>query len=1076
MDLSSRNLITISEDLFESCESLKKLYLQKNQISEIRNGAFDNLKKLTEINLSYNKMTTTSESLFEPCALLEKMSLVGNQIREINKDAFKNLKNLTSIYLHNNKLTTISECLFDSCESLEKLSLGGNRISEIRNGAFKNLKNLTSIYLHNNKLTTISECLFESCESLEKLSLGGNQIGEIRNGAFKNLKKLTWINLKNNKLTKISKDLFQSCESLEKLGLGGNQISEIRNGAFDNLKKLTEISLMNNKLTTISEGLFGSCESLVELDLCSNKIKELPINSFNACDKVRSLNLENNSISSISFSTLEPLKNCRNINIQNNVLLNIRNLYSYFFKKYTSYEAEDIFKNENTPLGFMHDESCFYYLMRRQDYDDEKKFEKSFLSFFLSTSSKDWCAIFVDDNNKKSLKSRFDIFNIYNSKLSLLDFFISVFGEIDDSKIIHLKDHIDQLTRRDSQLINKDFVIRSEHSIEYLCTRNIYAHFKSFFPHFYFDLLSLVSKTHIKAKDFKPNEEDYFEGIRKYILKIDRSIFIRIDYEKCFNIALANRNSDIAVVVILLLRYYFLKWPESTEMKDTLNKFNRNLLLSFESIFEHELDKIVVILLDIRKLDQLKRRNRERKKDNRRFLEYDIGQFNAKLPAVSEYRIKESERITKKGKPKKLEFLELIQKNNELLRHESNQLILEEKWREKAVFIYYFQFFWSLLFVISYTIYIEYRGRTDVHIGIQQAAKYISLAFVIINLISEFMQLVSSISSRQKLSDYAGRYTNRTEWINFILCIPAIVLDYGDLKSSLCSLTICLSYVVLMTRMDKMRSGGYVKVIGKIFVGSLEPLVVVVVLLLGFLMAFRNRAQYKGSVDKAYSFDKVGFFNTSFEYSLPLIYTMMAGNHQLEDMGINNFTWPNLINFIICFCFLFVISTLALNIFTGIAIDEIRNLIADSNIRITKDKISYVYERSSFDGRSNKVNKLIKKFSDFVFSQMRKVFLINDLIGDATEFCLSKINGKINQENVVKAEKENFDNQDHNEAYEDDKYSEHFDTLEETISKQMIELKESMAKQANEQKESMSKQMDELRDLIAKQINEQMKS
>jgi len=262
--------------------------------------------------------------------------------------------------------------------------------------------------------------------------------------------------------------------------------------------------------------------------------------------------------------------------------------------------------------------------------------------------------------------------------------------------------------------------------------------------------------------------------------------------------------------------------------------------------------------------------------------------------------------------------------------------------------------------------------------------------------------------------------------------------------------------------MDKMPLGGYVKVIGTIFLDSLKPLAVVVVLLLGFIMAFRNRAHFKGgeeyySSDNS-SFETVDFFNGSLAYSFPLIYSMMAGSHQVEDMGVDNLTWPNLINFIICLFFLFVISTLAFNIFTGIAIDEIRNLIADSNMQITKDKISYTYESSIFDG--TKINSLYKKFSDIVYPQLSKVYLLSDLVSYVTDFCLNKLYGKSKQVNPVN---ENKYSQDIMEAYEDDKYSEHFETLEETIKnknenieKNINQLIESIAKLASEQKESMA--------------------
>ena len=99
--------------------------------------------------------------------------------------------------------------------------------------------------------------------------------------------------------------------------------------------------------------------------------------------------------------------------------------------------------------------------------------EQYLLAFYLSTSSKSYETI-------KSFQSKFAFFNeniTINSLLSefsLLDLFISVFGEIDDSKIINIKKYIDQLIQKDKNVGNIEFLIRSEKSIIKLCTRNIF--------------------------------------------------------------------------------------------------------------------------------------------------------------------------------------------------------------------------------------------------------------------------------------------------------------------------------------------------------------------------------------------------------------------------------------------------------------------------------------------------------------------------------------------------------------------------------------------------------------------------
>jgi hypothetical protein len=152
-----------------------------------------------------------------------------------------------------------------------------------------------------------------------------------------------------------------------------------------------------------------------------------------------------------------------------------------------------------------------------------------------------------------------------------------------------------------------------------------------------------------------------------------------------------------------------------------------------------------------------------------------------------------------------------------------------------------------------------------------------------------------------------------------------------------------------MTRLDKFRQiGGYVKVIGQIALESFSPFIIILILLCGFMAAFRNR-----SVDKeadpvtnnsSSSFDKIDNFNGSFGYSFFQIYFMMHGDNKNEVMGIGDLTWPNLATFGIYFLFIFLISSLALNIFTGIAINEIHELLKAYKIRIIKDKIDYIYD------------------------------------------------------------------------------------------------------------------------------------
>jgi len=398
------------------------------------------------------------------------------------------------------------------------------------------------------------------------------------------------------------------------------------------------------------------------------------------------------------------------------------------------------------------------------------------------------------------------------SDFSLLDLLISVFGEIDDSKIINIKKHIDQLILKDASLENIDFLIRSEKSIKNLCTRNIACHFETFFPNTFNELISRVRKTYTKAKDFNSDEEYAFKSFCKYLAIArdhNKIIFHLIDYTECFNIALKSKNLEIAKFIVILLRYYVIVWSDfknvmwtqkehltddrraecSKKAHDALNKFNRNLFLQFEYIFEKEnnLSEIVMFLMDIKQLDKLKSDQNEKE-----FLEYDLGRYNSNKFDSKEFDELKSDQnekefleydldrynskqkdptwrieTTEDGEERK-EFLfylwQLTRDNDEYLKHESVKQIFNEKWREKAAIKYYFGLLIFIVYVVFYNIYMELDGKSEVNTAFQLSVWCISLILAVINLILEVFQCIMHIYNR-KFIQYANRYVIKIEWL-----------------------------------------------------------------------------------------------------------------------------------------------------------------------------------------------------------------------------------------------------------------------------------------------------------------------
>jgi hypothetical protein len=233
-----------------------------------------------------------------------------------------------------------------------------------------------------------------------------------------------------------------------------------------------------------------------------------------------------------------------------------------------------------------------------------------------------------------------------------------------------------------------------------------------------------------------------------------------------------------------------------------------------------------------------------------------------------------------------------------------------------------------------------------------------------------------------------------------------------------------------MTRLDKTPVGGYVKLIGRIALQSISPFIVILILLCGFLEAFRNRSVYKDQY-KTSSFDTINNFNGSFENSIFKIYSFMVGNLQANDLGLDNLTGPNLVTFGIFIIFLFLIPSLAFNIFTGIAINEIQSQIKECNIQILKDKIDYIYDGGLSIFELFKHFEVIVKFEKQFYGVVKKVYMIKWLVKRMIYCCTKCRDGIFARVYTEPDKKLKLAGSDSKQLdFVDDKYIENFEMLQ----------------------------------------------
>ncbi|XP_022045811.1 lumican [Acanthochromis polyacanthus] len=230
---------------------IKYLYLQNNQIEEIKAGVFDNV---------------TSE--------LRWLVLDNNQITnaKIAKGTIDKLTALEKLFFSFNNLT---EPVIPPSKSLDELKLTHNKMSKFPSGLLSDKENLTSINVQHNELTS------------EGIS-----------GAFKGPKKLLSLDVSHNKLKKLPAGVPNS---LEILYADYNNIESVGAGYLNKLPSLRYLRISHNKLADagIPAGVFN-VTSLVELDLSFNKLQSIPeIN-----EQLEQLYLQANEINKFDLTSI----------------------------------------------------------------------------------------------------------------------------------------------------------------------------------------------------------------------------------------------------------------------------------------------------------------------------------------------------------------------------------------------------------------------------------------------------------------------------------------------------------------------------------------------------------------------------------------------------------------------------------------------------------------------------------------------------------------------------------------------------------------------------------------------------
>ena len=84
---------------------------------------------------------------------------------------------------------------------------------------------------------------------------------------------------------------------------------------------------------------------------------------------------------------------------------------------------------------------------------------------------------------------------------------------------------------------------------------------------------------------------------------------------------------------------------------------------------------------------------------------------------------------------------------------------------------------------------------------------------------------------------------------------------------------------------------------GDVIQKSLKLIIIIFICIIGFLLSFRNRANYTTTVTNT-----IPYFNSSFELDLFKVLTMVIGNVGTDNMGLDNMV--NIYNFFFLYLFI----------------------------------------------------------------------------------------------------------------------------------------------------------------------------
>lgn len=201
LDMMDVKLMSWSRDYVKNAKKLKKIWLDKNEISELAENSFMGASgTLKVLVMNGNVLKNINEKALASLVHLTNLDLEDNKLEILKKNVLAPLTDIKEINLKGNQIKTIESRAFEKNIGLELLNLSDNKIEKLANDIFKNLDKLAMIHLQRNEIASVSDKLFEDCKNLIEIRLDGNKIKTWPAAMTKNMNRLKMLDLLNNEI------------------------------------------------------------------------------------------------------------------------------------------------------------------------------------------------------------------------------------------------------------------------------------------------------------------------------------------------------------------------------------------------------------------------------------------------------------------------------------------------------------------------------------------------------------------------------------------------------------------------------------------------------------------------------------------------------------------------------------------------------------------------------------------------------------------------------------------------------------------------------------------------------------